>query len=85
MAMMENGWGKERKINGGPATANQVRDGWKELKQKYLQTESAIKTFKLRNLSEEPTASYSRFPEIIRTNSVYLYIHISIDTVYLHL
>jgi hypothetical protein len=45
MAMTENGWGKERKINGGSATANQVRDGWKELKQKYLQTESAIKTF----------------------------------------
>jgi hypothetical protein len=43
MAMTENGLGKERKINGGPATANQVRDGWKELKQKYLQTESAIK------------------------------------------
>jgi hypothetical protein len=23
--MKENGWGKERKINGGPATANQKR------------------------------------------------------------
>jgi hypothetical protein len=43
MAMMKNGWGKERKINGGLATANQVRDGWKKLKQKCLQTESAIK------------------------------------------
>jgi hypothetical protein len=43
MAMTENEWGKERKINGGPATANQVRDGWKKLKQKCLQTESAIK------------------------------------------
>jgi hypothetical protein len=42
--MTENGWGKERKINGGPATANQVRDEWKELKQKYLQTESALKS-----------------------------------------
>jgi hypothetical protein len=42
MAMTENGWGKERKINGGPAMANQVRDGRKELKQKYLQKESAI-------------------------------------------
>jgi hypothetical protein len=30
--MTENGGGKERKINGGVATANQVRDGWKELK-----------------------------------------------------
>ncbi len=43
--MTENGWGKERKINSGPAMVNQARDGWKELKQKYLQTESAIKTF----------------------------------------
>jgi hypothetical protein len=45
MAMTENEWSKERKINGGPATVNQVRDGWKELKQKFLQTESTIKTF----------------------------------------
>jgi hypothetical protein len=30
--MTENGGGKERKINGRAATANQVRDGWKELK-----------------------------------------------------
>jgi hypothetical protein len=43
MAMTENGGGKERKINGGSATANQVRDRSKELKQKCLQTESAIK------------------------------------------
>jgi hypothetical protein len=38
MVITENGRGKERKINGRPAMANQVRDGWKELKQKYLQT-----------------------------------------------
>ncbi len=37
-----NGGGKERKINGGAATAHQVRDGRKELKQKYLQKDSAI-------------------------------------------
>jgi hypothetical protein len=37
--------GKERKINGRLATANQVRDEWKELKQKYLQKESDIKKF----------------------------------------
>jgi hypothetical protein len=43
IAITENGGGKERKINSGPATANQVRDGWKDLKQKYLQIESAIK------------------------------------------
>jgi hypothetical protein len=30
--MTENGGGKERKINCGAATVNQVRDGWKELK-----------------------------------------------------
>jgi hypothetical protein len=41
--MTENGRGKERKINGGPPVANQVRDGWKGLKQKCSQTESAIK------------------------------------------
>jgi hypothetical protein len=43
MAMTENGGGKERKINGGPPTANQVRDGWKDLKQKCSRTESVIK------------------------------------------
>jgi hypothetical protein len=62
--------GKERKINGGPAMVNQVRDGWKELKQKYLQKESAIQMFLSRNLSEERSACYSRFPEIIRTHSI---------------
>jgi hypothetical protein len=41
--MTENGGGQERKINGGPAMANQVRDGWKELKYKCSQIESAIK------------------------------------------
>jgi hypothetical protein len=30
--MTENRGGKEKKINGGAATVNQVRDGWKELK-----------------------------------------------------
>jgi flagellin-specific chaperone FliS len=45
MAMMENGWGKERKINSGSAISNQLRDAWKELKQKCSQTESAIKNF----------------------------------------
>jgi hypothetical protein len=30
--MTVNGGGKEKKINGGAAMANQVRDGWKELK-----------------------------------------------------
>jgi hypothetical protein len=36
------GGDKERMMNGGPATANQVRDREKELKQKLLETESAI-------------------------------------------
>ncbi len=43
--MTENGGSKERKINGGPTMANQVRDGWKDLKQKCWETESAIKMF----------------------------------------
>ncbi len=43
--MTENEGAKERKINGGAATANQVRDGWKELKFKYLQKDSAIKNY----------------------------------------
>jgi hypothetical protein len=41
--MTENGGGKERKINGGPATANQVRDGWKELKHKYFANRECYK------------------------------------------
>ncbi len=41
--MMENGEGKKRKIKGVPATANLVRDEWKELKHKFLQIESAVK------------------------------------------
>jgi hypothetical protein len=42
IATTVNGGGKERKINGGAATAHQVRDGRKELKQKYLQKDSAF-------------------------------------------
>jgi hypothetical protein len=37
------GRGKEKKGNSGSATADQVKDGGKELKQKLFQTESAIK------------------------------------------
>jgi hypothetical protein len=69
--MTENGGGKERKINGGLATANQVREGWKKLKHKYLQTESTIKTFYSRKLSEEPITKYSRSPEIMYSHSVH--------------
>jgi hypothetical protein len=32
IVMTENGGGKERKIISRPAMANQMRDGWKELK-----------------------------------------------------
>jgi hypothetical protein len=69
--MTENGGGKERKINSGLAMANQVRDGRKQLKQKYLQTEIAIKNFLSHNLSKEPIARYSCFPEIMYSHSVY--------------
>jgi hypothetical protein len=39
------GGGKERKMNGGSATANQVKNGEKRLKQKFFQTERAITNF----------------------------------------
>jgi hypothetical protein len=68
--MTEKGWGKERKLNGGPVTANQVRDRLKQLKHKYLQTERAIKNCLSRNLSEEPITRYKRFPEIMYLHPV---------------
>jgi hypothetical protein len=37
------GGGKERKMNGGLATANQVKEEAKRPKQKFFQTESSIK------------------------------------------
>jgi hypothetical protein len=40
--MMENCRRKEETMNGGPATANQVRDREKSLKQKLLGMESAV-------------------------------------------
>jgi hypothetical protein len=45
--------GKERTMNSRPATASQVRDSEKRLKQKLLQIESAIKNIYSRNLSSE--------------------------------
>jgi hypothetical protein len=69
--MTENGGSKERKIKGGPAMTNQVRDGWKELKHKYLQIESAIKVnFLSSNFSEEPSARCSCFLEIMYSHSL---------------
>jgi hypothetical protein len=50
--------------------ANQVRDGWKELKHKYLQIESAKKKYsKSHNLSREPSNRYSCFPDIMYSHS----------------
>jgi hypothetical protein len=43
--MMENGGGKERKINSGPAAANHMRDGRKGLKQRFLKMEMAIQKY----------------------------------------
>jgi hypothetical protein len=45
------GEGKERKMNGKPATVNQKRDREKELKQNLLQIESAIKYILSENIS----------------------------------
>jgi hypothetical protein len=50
------GGGQVRTINGGPATANQVRDSEKELKQKLLETKSSILDILLSNLSDERSA-----------------------------
>ncbi len=43
-------------MNGGPATANQVRDREKGLKQKLLEMESAIQDIFTSNLSSERSA-----------------------------
>jgi hypothetical protein len=40
--MTENERSKERKMNGRSAISDQVKDGGKGLKQRLLQTESAI-------------------------------------------
>ncbi len=48
--------GQERMMNGGPATANQVRDREKGLKQKLLEMESAIQDILTCNLSDERCA-----------------------------
>ncbi len=44
-------------MNGRPATANQVRDREKDLKQKLLEIESAIKDISTSNLSDERSAT----------------------------
>jgi hypothetical protein len=45
------GGGKERKMSGELATASQVRDGGKEMKQYVLQIDITIKNILLQNLS----------------------------------
>jgi hypothetical protein len=67
--MTENGGGKERNIFGRPTMVNEVRDGWKELKHEYLQTESTIKNLQSCNLSKEPIVRYSRLAEIMYSHS----------------
>jgi hypothetical protein len=47
------GGGKERKMNGGLATADHVKDRRKGLKQKLSKTESAIKNILLKKLSAQ--------------------------------
>jgi hypothetical protein len=45
--MTTNGGVKERQMNSGPATAYQVRDSGRSLKQKLLQIDSIINVFNL--------------------------------------
>jgi hypothetical protein len=51
-----------RKKNGGSATADQVKDRQKRLKQKLLQTESAIKHILSKKLSAQRNAEYLDLP-----------------------
>ncbi len=55
---------KEWMINGRVATASQVRDGEKKLKQKLLHIESALQNILSQNLSYKHSVSYSHFLEI---------------------
>jgi hypothetical protein len=43
--MTENGGGKEKKTTEDRLQRIRLRDGWKKLKQKFLQTEGAIKKY----------------------------------------
>jgi hypothetical protein len=58
------GGGKERKMNGGSATANHVKDWRKRLKQKLSKTESALKNILLKKLSAQGDAEYLGLPGI---------------------
>jgi hypothetical protein len=58
------GGGKERKMNGGSATANHVKDRQKRLKQKLFKTESAIKSILSKKLFDQRDAEYLGLPGI---------------------
>ncbi len=52
------GGGKERKMTGGSAAADLVKDRRKRLKQKLLKTESAIKHILSKKLSAQRSAEF---------------------------
>jgi hypothetical protein len=52
------GGGKERTMNSGLATADQVKDGRNKLKQKLFQTESAMKYILSKKLYAQRDAKY---------------------------
>jgi hypothetical protein len=58
------GGGKERKMSGGLATADRVKDRRKRLKQKLFKTESAIKNILLKKLSAQRDAEHLGLPGI---------------------
>jgi hypothetical protein len=58
------GGGKEKKMNGGSATADHMKDQRKRLKQNLFKTESAIKNILLKKLSAQPDAEYLGLPGI---------------------
>ncbi len=58
------GGGKERKMNDGLAIADQVKDEAKMPKQKFFQTESAIKNIISKRLSAQRDAKYLGIPGI---------------------
>jgi hypothetical protein len=52
------GGGKERKMTGGSAAADHVKDHQKRLKQKLFKTESALKNILSQKLSAQRDAEY---------------------------
>jgi hypothetical protein len=60
----ENGKGQGEKENSVSATAKQVRDGGKGLKQKLLKTERAMKNILSKNISAQRNAKYRGLPGI---------------------